>query len=52
MTEVPDTFGDIAEKIYQMIPKLGDCVFSTDMQDPLSVKAQERTRRGSSEGIL
>ena len=52
MTEVPATFRDICEKIFRMIPKNQDVIFSTDMYSTDSIKSQERERRGSSEKFL
>ena len=52
LTEVPETFGDIATKIFQITPKANDFVFSTDMYRANSVKSQERVRRGCSDRYL
>ena len=52
LSDLPDTFGEIAEKIFKTMPKESDVVFSTDMYNEKSIKSQERIRRGCSERYL
>ncbi len=44
--ELPKTFGDVARKLLDMIPRDSDVIFSTDMYHETSVKSMERRRRG------
>lgn len=52
MNNIPNTFGDIAEKTFDMASKGKNMIFSTDMYKPLSVKTMERARRGTSSRLL
>lgn len=52
MKEIPSNFKQISEKLFNMIPKKADAIFSTDMYLEDSVKRMERQRRGSSERLL
>ena len=52
MTDVPDNFKGISEKVFSMIPGRGDVIFSTDMYSPQSIKASERKRRGCGQQLL
>ena len=52
LSNVPDTFGDIAVAIFKSVPKSGDIVFSTDAYHANSIKSQERKRQGCSERYL
>ena len=52
LSDIPQNFRDIALSIFNMVPKGGDTVFSTDMYQENSIKAQERKRRGISEKFL
>lgn len=49
LKEVPSNFKDISRKIFKLMSGNTDVVFSTDMYKVNSVKASERTRRGTSE---
>ena len=52
LMDLPGTFRQICEKIFCMIPKNSDVIFSTDMYSSKSIKTQERIRRGCSERFL
>ena len=52
MTEVPETFKGICEKVFKMIPGTSDVIFSTDMYKKNSIKALERVRRGCGDKVL
>lgn len=52
MREVPSNFKQIAEKLFNMMPKKVDVIFSTDMYLEDSVKSMERVRRGCGEKLL
>ena len=42
ITDVPDNFKGISEKVFSMIPGRGDVIFSTDMYSPQSIKSNEK----------
>ena len=52
MTDVPPDFTQIAIKIFDMVSGCSDFVFSTDNYPQVSIKQQERDRRGSGERLL
>ena len=52
LTEVPDTFKGICEKIFKIIPGKGNVIFSTDTYANDSIKEMERNRRGTGEMFL
>ena len=52
LTDIPETFKGVCEKIFSVLPKSGDVVFSTDSYLKSSIKAQERKRRGEGEKLL
>ncbi|KAL5020659.1 hypothetical protein ScPMuIL_002258, partial [Solemya velum] len=52
MREVPSNFKQIAEKLFNMMPKKVDVIFSTDMYLEDSVKSMERMRRRCAEKLL
>ena len=52
LSDIPDNFGMIAEKIFHMISSYNSVVFSTDMYRTDSVKSMERVRRGTSTKLL
>ena len=52
MTEIPETFKQVSEKIFKMIPGNCDVIFSTDIYKKNSLKSSERSRRGVSEKNL
>ena len=52
VTELPDTFRGVAEKLFSMIPSSGNIVFSTDTYCENSIKSSERRRRGTGEKLL
>ena len=49
MREVPNNFKEISYKVFEVMGKNSDVVFSTDMYLPASIKAMERQRRGCGE---
>jgi hypothetical protein len=52
MRDVPGNFKQICQRIFNMMGKTSDVVFSTDMYLPGSVKAVERRRRGCGEKFI
>ena len=52
MKETPANFNLICQKIFDMMPKTADTMFSTDMYMPNSIKSMERERRGCSEKLI
>ena len=52
VTELPDTFKGVAEKIFSLIPSSCDVIFSTDTYCENSIKSSERRRRGTGEKFL
>ena len=50
--KIPEMFKGVCEKAMQMLPMLGDVIFSTDMYHADSVKSLEQKRRGVGEKIL
>ena len=52
LTEIPDTFHGICEKVFSKIPKVSSVIFSTDTYHKGSIKAMERERRGIGEKLL
>ena len=52
LTDIPATFKEICQKVFLMIPKNCDVIFSTDMYKKNSIKTQERIRRGVAEKFL
>ena len=52
MTEIPDTFRGVSEKLFSMLPSTSDVVFSTYSYSDISIKSIERTRRGNGERYL
>ena len=52
LKEIPDTFKQICEKLYNQTKKYDDVIVSTDMYSTNSVKALERKRRGITEKLL
>ena len=52
LKELPGDFSQICSKVFNMIPKTGDAVFSTDSYEPNSVKAMERLRRGTGTKLI
>ena len=52
MTEIPDTFRGISEKVFRMIPTQSDVIFSTDTYAKGSIKDMERERRGTGDIFL
>lgn len=49
---VPDTFEQLAETVFNMLPKQGRVDFVTDTYSPTSIKSFERRRRGSTPTLL
>ena len=53
MTKLPRTFEEICIRILKEVtPKRNGIIFSTDAYHPLSIKTQERLRRGTSDTLL
>ena len=52
LTNVPENFALIAEKIFDIKSQNQSVIFSTDMYKPDSVKSMERLRRGKSKQLL
>ena len=52
MKEIPGSFKLISQKLFNMMPKKVDVIFSTDMYKADSVKSMERTRRGHGDKLL
>lgn len=49
---MPDTFEELADSVFNMLPKRGRVDFVTDTYDPDSIKSFERKRRCSSTKFL
>lgn len=52
LIQVPDTFADLAEKIFSHLPKATRVDFVTDTYKVDSIKNTERSRRGTSQEFL
>ena len=52
LKDIPGDFRQIGSKVFDMIGKAGDVIFSTDQYLPESVKSMERRRRGCGEKLL
>ena len=52
LNDLPGTFGEIAEKVFDMMSSCKNVIFSTDMYKVDSVKTMERIRRGTSCKLL
>ena len=52
MTELPDTFGGVCQKIISILPRDTDIIFSTDSYKESSIKSMERKRRGTGDRFL
>jgi len=52
LKEIPGNFSQICDKVFNIMPRSGDVVFSTDSYVPNSVKAMERLRRGSGDKLI
>ena len=52
MTVIPHNFKLICLKVFHMIPKDADVIFSTDTYKKDSIKAMERKRRGCGEKLI
>lgn len=52
LSDIPDNFAQISSKIFNIIGKSGDVVFSTDQYLAGSVKSMERRRRGCGEKLI
>jgi hypothetical protein len=52
MKEVPCNFSQICSKVFDMMSRTGDAVFSTDSYKDNSVKSMERQRRGCSAKLI
>ena len=52
MRELPSTFKDICYKVFDIMPKSADIIFSTDMYHVNSIKTLERKRRGCGEKLI
>ena len=49
---LPGTFGELAQKIFSLLPKSERVDFVTDTYQEHSIKASERARRGTTETFL
>lgn len=49
---LPNTFGELAESIFDQLPNVDRVDFITDKYEVLSIKAIERMRRGSTKPHL
>ena len=49
---IPDTFGELARHIFKRLPIVSVIHFVTDPYRDLSIKSQERLRRGTSDPII
>ena len=52
LTQVPETFGELAERIFLTLPKASRVDFVTDTYKENSIKNVERERRGTSQELL
>ena len=52
MVSLPSTFGELAEYVFQQLPRAQRVDFVTDSYHPRSIKGLERSRRGSSQAHL
>lgn len=52
MTGLPDTFEELAEKVFSLLPKTERVDFVTDTYKDVSIKGAERERRGVREQFL
>ena len=49
---MPENFGELAEKIFSLLPKSTRVDFVTDTYNDISIKSAERSRRGVSDAFL
>lgn len=52
MMNIPETFGEISDHVFNQLPKSGDVHFVTDTYKKNSIKSFERMRRGSTPTFL
>ncbi len=52
MREIPGNFRMISQKLFDMMPRNSDVLFSTDMYIENSIKSMERKRRGCGEKLI
>ena len=52
LTDIPENFQGVCEKLFKMFPGSSDFIFSTDMYHDKSIKSMERKRRGTSQTYL
>ena len=52
MKDIPPNFSQVSTKVFSMMPKKGDVVFSTDNYKEDSVTSMERRRRGWGEKLI
>ena len=52
VSSVPDTFDQLAKKIFLMLPQVGQIHFVTDTYKELSIKSRERIRHGTAETLI
>ena len=52
LTQIPDTFGELAKDIFKRLPKGKRLHFLTDNYHDMSIKASERLKRGESNALL
>ena len=48
LSQIPETFGEVAQKIFNSLPKVKRVHFLTDNYKDVSIKSAERLRRGDS----
>ena len=52
LTDIPDTFGELAKKVLHTLPQRAPVHFITDTHKPDSIKSFERDRRGRPNDIF
>ena len=52
LTGIPETFEDVAEKVFNVLPRINHVDFVTDSYHPNSIKSFERYDHGSSPTFL
>ena len=51
LTQIPETFGEVAEQLFKSLPKVKRVHFLTDNYHDVSIKLTERQRRGESHAV-
>jgi hypothetical protein len=52
LKDLPPSFRDISDRLFDMVARKSDIIFSTDMYLENSIKSMERKRRGCSEKLI